>query len=161
SNSKEWVYPSIESKIFQPKQKLAATFSKPTPITELRDLATSTEKSFASLNNVSSNVARATYYFYQYLKKNLHTVAENDGIQELSKEKALEKIINSTTDVHTLARIITFYEIQSQFKISLKQTRIDYDKFYYPEAENFLIKYLNISIPTQYNDTFYANFKLT
>jgi hypothetical protein len=94
------------------------------------------------------------------LKKYLHTAAENDGIQELSKEKALEKIINSTSDVHTLARIITFYEIRSQFKISLKQTRIDYDKFYYPEAENLLIKHLNISIPTQYNDMLFLQPKI-
>jgi len=86
------------------------------------------------------------------LKKYLHTAAENDGIQELSKEKALETIINSTTDTHTLARIITYNEIRSQFKISLKQTRIDYDKLYYPEAENLIIKHLNISIPTQFND---------
>ena len=104
-------------------------------------------------------MARTTYYFYQYLKKYLQSAAENDGIHELSKEKALEKIIDSTNDVHTLARIITFYEIRSQFKISLKQTRIDYDKTYYPEAENFLIKHLNISIPTQFNDMLFIQNK--
>ncbi|CAG8647487.1 10467_t:CDS:1, partial [Ambispora leptoticha] len=57
--------------------------------------------------------------------------------------------------IHTIARVITYFKLQMQFKVSIKQIRIDYNQFYYPEAENFLIKHLNISIPTQYDDSLF------
>ena len=80
---------------------------------------------------------------------------DNDGLVGLSKKQALEKMIKTTNDIHTLARIITYFKLEMEFKISLKQIRINYNQFYYPEAKDFLIKHLKISIPEQYDDSLF------
>src|SRR6185436_14020389 len=80
SEQKEWIYPCLEDKIFYLKQKLAATFSVPTPTDELRILASSTEKTFAQLNKVESSEARKTYYFYYYLILYMRSAVGNDGL---------------------------------------------------------------------------------
>ena len=40
-------------------------------------------------------------------------------------------------------------------KISIKQIHIDYNSYYYPEAEDYLIKHLKISVPKQYDDSLF------
>ena len=40
-------------------------------------------------------------------------------------------------------------------KILIKQIRIYYNSYYYPEAEDYLIKHLKISVPKQYDDSLF------
>ncbi|CAG8694429.1 1783_t:CDS:2, partial [Ambispora leptoticha] len=93
SIKKEWIYPKLEFTIFQPKQKLAATFSVPTPTGELRTLANSTEKSFAFLFLMIRRPPRSTHYFYCYLKDYMNYAMDNDGLRGLSKQQAFEKLL--------------------------------------------------------------------
>ncbi|CAG8707414.1 25461_t:CDS:1 [Racocetra persica] len=86
----------------------------------------------------------------------MRTAVSNDGLTRLSKQQVLEKLITTTVDIHTLARSITYYKLLLQFKVLLKQIRLDYNQYYYSEAENFLIKYLKISIPAQYDDALFV-----
>src|SRR6185295_19266746 len=146
---------TLETDIFLSKKKLAASFSIPTSTEELRILANSTEKTFAHLNKIESNTAQAIYYFYRYLRAFMLAAKDNDGLVGLSKKEALEKMIKTTNDIHTLARIITYFKLEMEFKISLKQIRFNYNQFYYPEAEDFLIKHLKISIPEQCEDSLF------
>ncbi|CAG8826023.1 28395_t:CDS:1, partial [Gigaspora margarita] len=44
---KTWILPDIELEIFTQNQPDAATFTKPIPITKLKELATKTAKKFA------------------------------------------------------------------------------------------------------------------
>ncbi|CAG8849847.1 1479_t:CDS:1, partial [Gigaspora margarita] len=47
-----WTFPGLETELFNPNQPNVATFSKPTPITQLKELATRTAKKFAEENQV-------------------------------------------------------------------------------------------------------------
>ena len=79
----------------------------------------------------------------------------NDGLVGLFKKEALEKIIKTTNDIHTLTRVIIYFKLEIEFKILLKQIHINYNQLYYPEAEDFLIKHLKISILEQYDDSLF------
>ncbi|CAG8751895.1 32423_t:CDS:2, partial [Gigaspora margarita] len=144
---KAWTFPGLEIELFNPNQPNSATFSKPIPITQLRELATRTAKKFAEENQVTETTERHTHYFYCYLKAYLKAAANNDGIKEMDCDKALQHVINSDTNSHTLARIIAFYDIQSQFRISIKNIKEKYSTDYLPQAEEFIINYYKIAIP--------------
>ncbi|CAG8621531.1 169_t:CDS:2 [Paraglomus occultum] len=85
----------------------------------------------------------------------MRSAVGNDGLTGLSKQQVLEKLITTTEDIHTLARTIIYYKLLLQFKVSLKQIHLDYNQYYYPEAENFLIKHLKILISAQYDDALF------
>ena len=85
----------------------------------------------------------------------MRSAVGNDGLTGLFKQQALEKLITTTENIHTLARTIIYYKLLLQFKVSLKQIHLDYNQYYYSEAENFLIKHLKISIPAQYDDALF------
>ncbi|CAG8821961.1 32025_t:CDS:2 [Gigaspora margarita] len=142
---KTWTFPGLEIELFNPNQPNSATFSKPTPITQLRELATRTAKKFAEENQVTETTERHTHYFYCYLKAYLKAAANNDGIKEMDCDKTLQHVINSDTNSHTLARIIAFYDIQSQFKISIKNIKKKYSTDYLPQTEEFIINYYKIT----------------
>ncbi|CAG8474492.1 22441_t:CDS:2 [Gigaspora margarita] len=55
-----------------------STFSKPTPITQLRKLATKIAKKFAKENQATETTEHHTHYFYCYLKAYLKAAANND-----------------------------------------------------------------------------------
>ncbi|CAG8837614.1 10926_t:CDS:1, partial [Gigaspora margarita] len=50
---KIWFLPDLELEIFTQNQPDAATFTKPTPITKFKELATKTAKKFAKENDIS------------------------------------------------------------------------------------------------------------
>ncbi|CAG8836064.1 6108_t:CDS:2, partial [Gigaspora margarita] len=87
---KAWIFPDLETELFNPNQPNSATFSKPTPITQLRELAAKTAKKFAEENQVTETTERHTHYFYCYLKAYLKAAANNDGIKEMDCDKALQ-----------------------------------------------------------------------
>ncbi|CAG8707635.1 46439_t:CDS:2 [Gigaspora margarita] len=152
---KAWTFPGLETESFNPNQPNTATFSKPTPITQLKELATRTAKKFAEENQVTETTKRHTHYFYCYLKAYLKAAANNDGIKKMDCDKALQHVINSDTNSHTLARIITFYDIQSQFRISIKNIKEKYSTDYFPQAEEFIINYYKIAIPDANNNALF------
>ncbi|CAG8476223.1 39039_t:CDS:2 [Gigaspora margarita] len=82
---KAWTFPGLETESFYPNQPNAATFSKPIPITQLKELATRTAKKFAEENQVTEITEHHTHYFYCYLKAYLKAAANNDGIKEIEK----------------------------------------------------------------------------
>ncbi|CAG8856050.1 33710_t:CDS:1, partial [Gigaspora margarita] len=145
----------LETESFNPNQTNAATFSKPTPITQLRELATRTAKKFAEENQVTETTECQTHYFYCYLKAYLKAIANNDGIKEMDCDRALQHVTNPNTNPHTLARIITFYDIQSQFRISIKNIKERYSTDYLSQAKEFIINYYKIAIPDANNNALF------
>ncbi|CAG8548410.1 20153_t:CDS:2 [Gigaspora margarita] len=140
-------FSGLKTESFNPNQPNTATFSKPTPITQLRKLTTRTAKKFAEENQVTETTECHTNYFYCYLKAYLKATANNDSIKEMDCNRALQHVTNSDTNPHTLARIIAFYDIQSQFRISIKNIKEKYSTDYLSQAEEFIINYYKIAIP--------------
>ncbi|CAG8497143.1 36036_t:CDS:2 [Gigaspora margarita] len=94
-------FSDLKTESFNPNQSNAATFSKPTPITQLRELTTKIAKKFAEENQVTETTEHHTHYFYCYLKAYLKAVANNDGIKDMDLDKALQHIINPTLTPYT------------------------------------------------------------
>ncbi|CAG8824368.1 16332_t:CDS:2, partial [Gigaspora margarita] len=61
---KIWILPDLELEIFIQNQPDAATFTKPTPITKFKKLATKIAKKFAKENDISETIEQYIYYFY-------------------------------------------------------------------------------------------------
>ncbi|CAG8804508.1 17252_t:CDS:1, partial [Racocetra fulgida] len=117
------------------------TFSKLTPITSLRKLATETEKQFLKINNLdNSNTSQAkfNYYFYSYFKSNLDNAATNNQIKNLYKQQTIDKITSKPINTNTLAHIITYFYILILNKPSMSTIRKAYTKQFYPEAKQIL-----------------------
>ncbi|CAG8854607.1 34913_t:CDS:1, partial [Gigaspora margarita] len=69
---------------------------------------------------------------------------------------ALEKTISPSTNPHTLARIILYYDIQNRpTKFSISQIQQDYKLKHYIEAEKFIIKHYKISILSSLDDSLF------
>ncbi|CAG8854775.1 15265_t:CDS:1, partial [Gigaspora margarita] len=132
------------------------TFKKAFPIQTLNILATEADQKFAKNNNLEVNPKRTTYYFYSYFKAYIDTAATNDNISTLKLEEALEKTIFLSTNPHTLACIIFYYDIQNQStKFSISQIQQDYELKHYIEAEKFIIKHYKINIPSSLDDSLF------
>ncbi|CAG8575210.1 45927_t:CDS:2 [Gigaspora margarita] len=155
------IFPDLETELFNPNQSNAATFSKPIPITQLRELTTKIAKKFAEENQITETTKRHTHYFYYYLKAYLKAAANNDGIKDMDLDKALQHIINPDINPHTLARIIASYDIQSQFRIFIKNIKEKYFTDYFPQAEEFIINYYKINIPDANDNALFFSSKPT
>ncbi|CAG8839261.1 28818_t:CDS:1, partial [Gigaspora margarita] len=99
---KTWILPDLELEIFIQNQPNAATFTKSTPITKFKELATKIAKKFAKENNVSETIEQYTYYFYYYLKNYFNTATINDKIQDMDLKQALEFLVTSNINSHIL-----------------------------------------------------------
>ncbi|CAG8845257.1 32961_t:CDS:1, partial [Gigaspora margarita] len=67
----------------------------------------------------------------------IDAAATNNNISTLKLKKALEKTISPSTNPHTLAHIILYYNIQNRStKFSISQIQQDYELKHYIEAQN-------------------------
>ena len=153
-------FPELDFTIFLPDQKLHATFTKPFPLPSFQELAVKADQDYIKLNqNTTSSPQRITFYLYTYLKQYFHQAAKNDKIADLSLDDALSKFITTTSDPHTLARIIAYYDLA--FKISTPELRKKYDQSYFPQAEQFIIKHFKLNIPSQLDDSLFFKNQVT
>ena len=119
-------------------------------------MAAEADQKFAKNNNLEINPKWTTYYFYSYFKAYINAAATNDNISTLKLEEALEKTISPSTNPHTLARIILYYDIQNRpTKFSISQIQQDYELKHYIEAEKFIIKHYKINIPSSLDDSLF------
>ncbi|KAF0534296.1 hypothetical protein F8M41_010036 [Gigaspora margarita] len=82
--------------------------------------------------NLSSYFFKQSFTTYSAPEKDTYfkAAAQNDNISELGLEQALEKTIVPTIDPYILARIILYYNIQSQSKFSIAQIKQSYEQEY-------------------------------
>ena len=147
---------NLDFTIFNSENQYPATFKKAFPIQTLNTLAAEADQKFAKNNNLEINPKRTTYYFYSYFKAYINAAATNDNISTLKLEEALEKTISPSTNPHTLARIILYYDIQNwSTKFSISQIQQDYELKHYIEAEKFIIKHYKINIPSSLDDSLF------
>jgi hypothetical protein len=106
------------------------------------------------INKTDHNINRQTYYFYEYFKAFLQAAAQNDEIFNLSYDQAIKKATTQITDIHFLARIITYFEIlkQSGTNLSISFIQKKYNEDYYPQAESLIIKEFKYITPKKIND---------
>ncbi|CAG8846694.1 9937_t:CDS:1, partial [Gigaspora margarita] len=134
--------------IFSFEQQYATTFGKPILLHTLNELAFKANQKFAQLNNTETTTKRTAFYLYSHIKAYFKAIAQNDNISELGLEQVLEKTIVPTIDPHILARIILYYNIQSQLKFSIAQIKQSYEQEYLIQAKKFIIKHYQIKILT-------------
>jgi hypothetical protein len=160
NNKPKPTQPNLDFTIFQIGQLNQASFNTPTPIPLLNELATKAEQEYISLNQSELNHKRRTYFFYCYFKAFLQAAAQNDEIADLNQHDAIKKIAQNSTDIHFLARIITYYNISHQTHISLPQIRSKYKTTFYPQAQQLIFDIQKISFkqPKDINHTLF--FKL-
>ncbi|CAG8814576.1 24492_t:CDS:1, partial [Cetraspora pellucida] len=96
-----------------------ASFKISTPIKSLHELADSAEKQFIKINKTDHNINHQTYYFYEYFKAFLQAAVQNDEIFNLSYDQAIKKATTQITNIHFLARIITYFKILKQSDTNL------------------------------------------
>lgn len=156
-------HPTLNCSIFQADQPHQASFKIPTPISLFNELAEKAEKEYMTLNNTTTtNINRQTYYFYTYFKAFLNAAALNEEIINLNQQEAVKKISKETTDIHFLARIITYYYIQNQARASLPQIRSKYKTTFYPQAQQIIYDNHKISFqqPKQINQSLFFSSQL-
>jgi hypothetical protein len=152
----KWTHPELDFTIFQKGKTHTATFKKATPTDLFKELAEVAETKFVEINKVVTNKKRYTFFFYQYFKAFLEAAALNDEITNLSLDQATRKIITKSTDIHFLARIISYFDIIQQPKISVLEIRKNYKISYYPQAEKlFILKYNFQTPPAIKEDIFF------
>ncbi|CAG8461327.1 32426_t:CDS:2 [Gigaspora margarita] len=120
------------TKTFNLNQPNTATFTKPIPIPQLKELATKTAKK-----------------------------STNDGIQDLNLENALQYLITLNINSHILARVIIYYDIQNQPRISIKSIKEKYNTACFLQAEEFIISYYKITIPNANDNMLFFSPKAT
>ncbi|CAG8798631.1 6746_t:CDS:1, partial [Gigaspora margarita] len=158
---KSWIFPDLKTETFNLNQPNTATFTKPIPISQLKELATKIAKKFAKENSVSETADQHIHYFYSYLKIYLKTAAANDGIQGLNLENVLQYLITPNINPHIPARVIIYYDIQNQSRIFIKNIKEQYSTVCLPQAEEFIISYYKITIPKANNNTLFFSPKAT
>jgi len=120
----------------------------PTPITLFRKLANSAKLEFTKQNNTETSIKRHTYYFYTYLKAFLGAAAVNEGISTLNHHQAIQKITSKPTNTHHLARILTYFHLLHQPKLSITQISAEYRDKFYPQAEKIIFEKFNVQFNT-------------
>src|SRR5207237_193235 len=133
---------------FSKDQPHAASFQTPTLISLFHNLANSAEQEFIKQNNTETNIKRQTYYFYTYLKAFLTAAAINEGIQNLSCHQAIQKTISKPTNTHHLARILTYFHVSRQPKLSIKEISTEYKNKFYPQAEKIIFEKFKVQFNT-------------
>jgi hypothetical protein len=139
--------------IFEKDNKYAATFQNPTPTDVLHKLATEAELQTTKLNNVETNSKRQGYFFYCFYKAYLQAAAANDNISNLKLDEAIQLITTDPVNTHFLARVLTYYHIKENEKITLSNIRQIYNNIFYPQADKILATKFNINFtsPTSIN----------
>ena len=120
----------------------------PTLITLFRKLANSAELEFTKQNNTETSIKRCTYYFYTYLKAFFGAAAINEGISTLNHHQAIQKITSKPTNTHHLARILIYFYLLYQPKLSIIQISAEYRDKFYPQAEKIIFEKFNIQFNT-------------
>ena len=119
-----------------------------TPITLFHKLANSAKLEFTKQNNTETSIKRCTYYFYTYLKAFLGAAAINERISTLNYHQAIQKITSKPTNTHHLARILTYFHLLHQPKLSITQIFAEYRDKFYPQAEKIIFEKFNIQFNT-------------
>ncbi|CAG8816649.1 21122_t:CDS:2, partial [Cetraspora pellucida] len=114
SNQPTWTHPTLDFSIFYKDNEHPASFKILTSIKFLHELADSAEKQFIEINKTDHNINYQTYYFYEYFKAFFQAAAQNDEIFNLNYDQAIKKATTQITNIHFLARIITYFEILKQ-----------------------------------------------
>ncbi|CAG8836248.1 40992_t:CDS:2 [Gigaspora margarita] len=118
----------------------------------LLELATQTAKKFAKENDPLNDTLTTSTIILKYY---LYIAATNNKIQDMDLKQALEFLITPNINPHTLARVITFYNIQNQSKFFIKQIQEKYNEKYLPQAEDFIINYDKITTPIANNNSLF------
>jgi hypothetical protein len=138
------ITPNLDFTIFEKNKSHIASFQIPTPIPLLQKLANDAETQYTTLNNTETNPKCKTYYFYCYFKAFLIAAAKNDEIYDLSQSEAIKKITQTPVEIHFLARIITFFNINNQTLISLPEIQDKYKSTFYPQAQQIIYEKFKI-----------------
>ncbi|CAG8845983.1 33686_t:CDS:2, partial [Gigaspora margarita] len=152
------IYPYLNFSIFQQNQPLAATFTKPFPLKSFKELAYTAEQKYIQLNNTISNPKRETFFYYTYFKYFFHTAIKNDNITDTNLKSALQNTFSKTTDPHTLAKIIAYFDIIQFSNTQISQIKLKYYQSYLPQAIQYITK--KLQIPKISTDLFFPQFKI-
>ena len=154
----KYIYPVLDFSIFSLTKTYPASFNTPIPFKILYDLANKAEKTFNNLNSTQTNPKRISFFFYTYLKAYLKAAAKNDNIINLNLKEALQKLTPTPIDTQILARTIAYYNIIYLSKPTISQLKYNLQYSYIQQAEQFIIKKFNITIPhTSTYSFFFSN----
>jgi len=154
----KYIYPYLDFLIFQQNQPLAATFTKPFPLKSFKQLAHTAEQKFIQLNNTITNPKRETFFYYTYFKYFLNIAIKNDNITNINLKNALQNTFSKTTDPHTLAKIIAYFDIIQFSNIQISQIKLKYYQFYLLQAIQYITK--KLQIPKISTNLFFPQFKI-
>ena len=112
-----WKSIKLDFSIFDKDGKYKATFEQRIPTKTLDQLAAQAEKRACELNQVQHNpkspksIKRKAFYFYEYMFAYHDAAANNHGIQDMTKDGAIDHLTaEHPIDIEYLARIITHYD---------------------------------------------------
>ena len=147
----------IDDSIFHIDGNHEATFSKPIPTILLDKLADQAEEKYCKTNSLSTSTGRRNLFFYKYLTSYQKTAAQNLGLEHLTKDSAMRKIMQNLIPTDFLARIITYYDLFLGKQPSYAQTAKYYKETAYPEAELLLTAKFNLNflVPNEIEDSLF------
>src|SRR5690242_17936557 len=103
------------------------------------------EEQICKINNTKTNPRRRGFLFYQYLANYYRIAAQNHNILNKTKTEAIKFLTKSPIDIDYLARVITYYDLIKDQRISLNQIIKHYNTTFKPEAEKYLFKKFKIN----------------
>jgi len=156
--SSNYIYPNLDFSIFKQHQSSAATFTKPFPFKTLKQFAQIAEQQFIQLNSISTNSKHESFFYYTYIKYYLNLAAKNDNINNSNLKNTLQKTFTKTTDPHTFAQIMAYFDIIQFSNTPISELQFKYYQSYLPQAMQYISKKLNI--PKISTDLFLPQFKV-